>query len=398
MPVAKGTQSITPIYKGTDKIGAIYRGVELLYTASTTSSDFLPNQVVPESLSFNLVYSYTSMSGDNPYAIPILTSGSLYTVGTTSSVVNNDSIFSNGLQDKTVNENVETFYVPSYHNGLPVVSISTYCLDDLKNIYPNLKNIVIGEGIKSIGYSGVGFSRVASSTVTADDLKPKVRLPDSLISLKREAFRDFRIYKVDTSKYLFLADGKTIEDQELQNNRGSRFSGCLIDEAIVNNPIFKFDYCTSSPSYTYQYGPLSGGSLELNTIKKLSIKNLSELGAGCLININIYDLKIDSNLETIKTYAFGGSKIYGNLIIPKNVKNLYYQCLPLGSADKVTFKHTNSDTITFNLNSSNQGPFYSKTAITKDIYTDNDYIKNHDWVTCENITPTFYHLDGTPWA
>jgi hypothetical protein len=45
---------------------------------------------------------------------------------------------------------------------------------------------------------------------------------------------------------------------------------------------------------------------------------------------------------------------------------------------------------------SGSGMFYVKTARTMNVHTDNETIKNYGWAT-DNITPTFYHLDGTPW-
>ena len=40
--------------------------------------------------------------------------------------------------------------------------------------------------------------------------------------------------------------------------------------------------------------------------------------------------------------------------------------------------------------------FYYKSARTTNIYTDNQSVKDYDW-SKQNITPTFYHLDGTAW-
>lgn len=41
--------------------------------------------------------------------------------------------------------------------------------------------------------------------------------------------------------------------------------------------------------------------------------------------------------------------------------------------------------------------FYYKSARTVSIYTDNQAVKNYDWSGNQNITATFYHLDGTAW-
>lgn len=44
-----------------------------------------------------------------------------------------------------------------------------------------------------------------------------------------------------------------------------------------------------------------------------------------------------------------------------------------------------------------EGMFKVKTARSMTIYTDNEYIKNYDYAS-DNITPTFYHLDGSAWS
>lgn len=41
--------------------------------------------------------------------------------------------------------------------------------------------------------------------------------------------------------------------------------------------------------------------------------------------------------------------------------------------------------------------FYHKNAKSLTIYTDNETIKNYNWAG-DNVTPTFYHLDGTAWT
>lgn len=42
------------------------------------------------------------------------------------------------------------------------------------------------------------------------------------------------------------------------------------------------------------------------------------------------------------------------------------------------------------------GAFYYKLARAVNVYTDNESVKNYDWAS-DNVTATFYHLDGTAW-
>lgn len=45
---------------------------------------------------------------------------------------------------------------------------------------------------------------------------------------------------------------------------------------------------------------------------------------------------------------------------------------------------------------SSTGMFYYKSSYNMTVYTDNETIKNYNW-SADNVTPTFYHLDGTSW-
>lgn len=65
---------------------------------------------------------------------------------------------------------------------------------------------------------------------------------------------------------------------------------------------------------------------------------------------------------------------------------------------EVIFKQPATMTdITLPVAGSDTGMFYTKSATPLNIYTDNEIIKNYAWAR-DNITPTFYHLDGTAWS
>ena len=63
----------------------------------------------------------------------------------------------------------------------------------------------------------------------------------------------------------------------------------------------------------------------------------------------------------------------------------------------VRFEQPSGMEITLPKAGSTEGMFYSKTARPMDVYTDNETIKNYAWAS-DNITATFYHLDGTTWS
>ena len=388
MPTIKGTQSITPIYKGVDTISSIYKGTSLVYTADTLAKEFIKPFVVPESYNTNLVFNPTIKNESAPYETKVVEGGNLYTVG------NNKRETANGLLDKTVNESLTDFYIPSTYNGVQVYSLSQVSLDSLYSTYPNLQNIVIGEGIEVLGYDCLWYG--GTTNVSNVTNPPKIMLPKSLKNISYSSLGNVRLYELDTSKYTYYTYWSS-NDYPVEN-LGRIFYYTTVEKCYVNNPIFENDYGSTLSSSSAQ-SPLMGQSGFRNTFKNLYIKNISKLGQYSLANNIIENLHIDSNLKSISTNAFNGCGFKMEVLkLPKTITTFENSCLPYDLADgSIRFEHTNNDPIEFVLNSSNYGPFYYKTARALNIYTDNDYIRNHDWSTCENVTATFYHLDGTAW-
>lgn len=388
MPITKGTQSITPIYKGADTISSIYKGTSLVYTADTLAKEFIKPFVVPESYNTNLVFSTTIKNASAPYETKEVSGGNLYMVGQDKRNV------SNGISDKTQNTSVTDFYIPSTHNGTQIYSLSQLCLDSTYSIYPNLENIIIGEGIEVIGYSAIWYGGTTNTTKVPNP--PKIMLPKSLKNISTRSLGDLRLYELDTSKYTFYTYWSN--NDYPSENLGPIFYYTTVERCYVNNPIFENNYATTQ-SKSASASPLSGVTGVKNTYKNLYIKNITKLGEYALYNNNIENLIIDSNLKSITTNAFNSCTFKMDVLkLPKTISYFDYTSVPYNFTDgSIRFEHTNSDSVEFALNTNNQGPFYYKTARTLNIYTDNDYIKNHDWATNENITPTFYHLDGTAW-
>lgn len=363
MTVIKGTQSITPIYKGVDKIGKIYKGENLYYVLDDIPAEFIKPFVVPENANTNLVFNTTIKDSSAPYKTNVVSGGNLYMVG------GNNSGYYNGILDKTANSNFKDLYIPSTYNGVQVYSLSWGSFRVLYEIYPNLENIILGEGIEVLGEASISYHDGA----TALENKPKIVLPKSLKNISYGALGSLRVYKLDTSKYTFFTDMSRL-DKPVEN-LDYCLSNCHVDICYVNNPIFENNYATSSTNTT-SFSPLSGSTVDTlkTTFKKMYVKNLTKIGQNAVYSQKIEYLEIDKSITSLSALAFNSCTF-----------------------TEIKFKHSNSDNIEFLLDSSNYGPFHSKTAIAVNIYTDNNYIKNHDWVTNENITPTFYHLDGTAW-
>ena len=76
-------------------------------------------------------------------------------------------------------------------------------------------------------------------------------------------------------------------------------------------------------------------------------------------------------------------------VFPESVVGVYGLLLSTGS----TLKFLTPKGVKVTMG---EGCAYYKSAVTTTIYTDNDDIKNYNWAG-DNVTPTFYHLDGTLW-
>lgn len=95
-------------------------------------------------------------------------------------------------------------------------------------------------------------------------------------------------------------------------------------------------------------------------------------------------------------YATSSVGTLGLLTIPKHIKKIGERAFSMSSIPSIKFLHDPEAHIFLPTAGSETGMFYDKSARNITIYTDNEMIKNYDWAT-DNITPTFYHLDGTVW-
>ena len=98
-------------------------------------------------------------------------------------------------------------------------------------------------------------------------------------------------------------------------------------------------------------------------------------------------------LTKFSYHTFYYSKLNG-FTIPRQITNIAANAFEQrGSVQNptLTFEHSEIDPIVIE-----PGSFTVKNADQYTIYTDSPIIKNYDWAA-DNITATFYHLDGTIW-
>lgn len=114
----------------------------------------------------------------------------------------------------------------------------------------------------------------------------------------------------------------------------------------------------------------------------------------------LIDITIPDNIKIINASAFTGCSNLKTITITKNVNQIgalvWSNTTGALSITDVYFQQPSGMTVTLPTAGSSTGMFYVKTARSMNVYTDNETIKNYAW-SSDNITPTFYHLNGTAW-
>ena len=119
-----------------------------------------------------------------------------------------------------------------------------------------------------------------------------------------------------------------------------------------------------------------------------------------IIDRSITEVTIPSSITTIGSGAFGGCTQLTEITIPSEINTI--QSLAFSdqtstiSFTSMVFKQPSGATVSLPSAGSTSGMVYSKVAKEVNIYTDNETIKNYAWAT-DNVTATFYHLDGSAW-
>lgn len=115
-------------------------------------------------------------------------------------------------------------------------------------------------------------------------------------------------------------------------------------------------------------------------------------------DVSIFKPKIPEYIKTIPKSSFEGVTYKGNyaLEIPKSIKKIEGFAFAYSELNEFIFKQDAYQLIILPIAGNATGMFYTKNAKNIKIYTDNIAIKNYDYKS-DNVTPTFYHLDGTLW-
>lgn len=140
-----------------------------------------------------------------------------------------------------------------------------------------------------------------------------------------------------------------------------------------------------------------------------------------IVDRSITQIAITTTTKHIGKNAFAYCSSLTNVVIPDSVTSIeemaFYNCgqltdITIGSSvatigysafiqtsptsRTIIFRQPSGMEITLPSAGSSSGLFYNKTSYAITIYTDNEIIKNYDY-SADNVTPTFYHLDGSAW-
>jgi len=130
-----------------------------------------------------------------------------------------------------------------------------------------------------------------------------------------------------------------------------------------------------------------------STVRTLPNNAFYSLNGGSIFVTSTCNINIEEGLTTLGDNAFPVT----DLIFPSTLITIK-GAIDRGnvSGHTYTFKTPSGVAMTLPTAGNGSGMFYNKTAKTMTIYTDNETIKNYNW-SADNVTPTFYHLDGTAW-
>lgn len=137
-------------------------------------------------------------------------------------------------------------------------------------------------------------------------------------------------------------------------------------------------------------------ALITGTITQISVPSgASKIRENCFNSCTeLISLIMPSSVTSIENGVCNGLTQLNNVTIGENVSTIgnraFYGCTGLKT---MTFKQPSGMTISFG----SEWLEMSKTAVSMTIYTDNENVKNCNY-TDFNVTPKFYHLDGSAWT
>lgn len=124
----------------------------------------------------------------------------------------------------------------------------------------------------------------------------------------------------------------------------------------------------------------------------ISEDGVSKYGIYGDLNAGTYEsTKIPNGIILLASGCITNAK---NITIPSTVKYFGNACL--NSTGYLRFEQPLGMEVFLPQAGDGTGLSYSKNAVERNIYTDNETIKNYNWAG-DNITATLYHLDGTLW-
>jgi len=210
-------------------------------------------------------------------------------------------------------------------------------------------------------FYGIGATNVSPAvTVT-------IKLPNTITSIGNRCFQSAAILSMN-----FPAS--------IQSLGIYAFDGCIsweadtitIPGAVDNIPTYCFNACSKIKEFILQEG--------ITEVKSYAFGNCT----------GMVSLSLPESLTTLQANSFYYCTALTEIRIPKNVATMGQYCFYDSKATNVYFEQPAGMTVSMTQ------VFNGKNARTMNVYTDNESIKNYNW-SGDNITPTFYHLDGTAW-
>lgn len=287
--------------------------------------------------------------------------------------------------------------IVAYAVGKPVITITT-ADDGTQSETIEYERL---NGFNSEYYGGYNFQNRLSAPLGELTLDEQIIKPDVIIPNTYKNKPITTVLDAAFGGYYSSEDGY---GNEAVNPQGSYIKNIVIGENVLKIGVGAFRGAGKKPhKYVSTVNSIKFND-KINTIERVAFENamydeynlptqLQNLGYSAFHN-TYTDTKVvvNSNL-TYLSANISGTVYHGGLyaevktvIFERNVTKLsgYLLYDTQSIQAKWIFKHSNSDEIIINIDS-------PKNAVSVDIYTDNDYIRNYDWAS-KNYTVNFYPL------
>ena len=180
--------------------------------------------------------------------------------------------------------------------------------NNLEEIFPNIKTLIIGKGVKSIGNS-----------VFKNMLIENLIIGDSVTEIGAQAFREcWKLEKVNLGKKIEKIGGKAFYNCYM-------LSGINIPNSIKEWGDNIFESCRRLDTVHIKEGIEKIGSCcFMNSgLKQVTLPNsLKEIGGFAFNDNRLKKIIIPDGVEVIENYAFGHSKLLKQITFGKNIKQI----------------------------------------------------------------------------